>query len=132
LREAVGEWEPSKTCFPAGLDKTLDAIRAAGMIPGLWIESEVVGVHRSVPKQLPPARSIFFQRNSNLVKEMGRYQLDYRHLAVIARMDSVIDRLVGLRSSTSNSTTTSTSHRALTSRTTPRNLQLLFQHQQKQ
>jgi alpha-galactosidase len=27
---------------------------------------------------------------------MGRYQLDYRHLAVTARMDSAIDRLVGL------------------------------------
>jgi alpha-galactosidase len=33
--ETVGEWEPSKAHLPSRLDKTLDAIRIAGMIPGL-------------------------------------------------------------------------------------------------
>lgn len=91
--DAVGEWEPSRRRFPAGLGETLDRIRAAGMIPGLWLEPEVIGVRSPLATDLPD--DAFFQRNHQRVKEMGRYQLDYRHPAVIKRMDSVVDRLVG-------------------------------------
>jgi alpha-galactosidase len=90
--DSVGEWEPSKLRFPAGLSETLKQIRATGMIPGLWLEPEVVGVRSPVASSLP--EDAFFQRNNQRVKEMGRYQLDYRHPAVIKRMDSVVDRLV--------------------------------------
>jgi hypothetical protein len=62
------------------------------MTPGLWIEPEVVGVHSPVADTLPT--EAFFQRNGQRVKEMGRYQLDYRHPAVTARMDAVINNLV--------------------------------------
>jgi alpha-galactosidase len=36
--DSVGEWEPSKLRFPAGLSEKLNQIRAAGMTPGLWVE----------------------------------------------------------------------------------------------
>ncbi len=40
---AIGDWIPSKTLFPAGIGAVADAIRAEGMIPGIWYEFEVAG-----------------------------------------------------------------------------------------
>jgi alpha-galactosidase len=38
-----GDWNPSPQLFPEGLKATADAIRARGLIPGLWFEMETVG-----------------------------------------------------------------------------------------
>jgi alpha-galactosidase len=91
--DTVGEWEPSAARFPSGLETTLRRIRAAGMIPGLWLEPEVVGVRSPVVEQLPP--DAFFTLQGNRVSENGRFHLDYRSEAVRTRMDAVVDRLVG-------------------------------------
>ncbi|EED15217.1 Melibiase subfamily, putative [Talaromyces stipitatus ATCC 10500] len=88
----VGLWEPSTKRFPGGLKALLDDIRAKGLIPGLWIEPEVIGVRSVVANMLPA--DAFFQENSRRIVEKGRYQLDYRHPEVIKRMDKVIDNLV--------------------------------------
>lgn len=40
---SMGDYEPSPTLFPQGLDKTTAKIREAGMIPGIWFEIETVG-----------------------------------------------------------------------------------------
>ncbi|MDB5328300.1 MAG: alpha-galactosidase [Phycisphaerales bacterium] len=40
---AHGDWVPSATLFPHGLKATGDAIRARGLVPGLWFEMETVG-----------------------------------------------------------------------------------------
>lgn len=55
----VGLWEPSKVRFPSGFRSLLDTIRSHGMIPGLWLEPEVIGVRSVVANQLPP--DAFFQ-----------------------------------------------------------------------
>ncbi len=39
----MGDYKVSKTLFPEGLEKTTQAIREAGMVPGLWFEIETVG-----------------------------------------------------------------------------------------
>ncbi|MBM7784929.1 glycoside hydrolase family 36 protein [Tenggerimyces flavus] len=91
--DTVGAWEPSTTRFPDGLASLLDQVRAAGMVPGLWVEPEVVGIRSAVADQLPD--EAFFMRGGRRAEEKGRYHLDYRHPAVIAHMDGVIDRLVG-------------------------------------
>ena len=88
----VGLWEPSKKRFPSGFKKLLDTISAKGLVPGLWLEPEVVGVRSVVAKSLPD--EAFFQENGQRVLERGRYQLDYRHTEVRKRMSSVIDNLV--------------------------------------
>lgn len=88
----VGLWEPSKKRFPNGFNSVLDRIRDAGLKPGLWVETEVVGCKSVVADRLP--RDAFFQRDGHRIMEKGRYQLDYRHPAVIEWMDSVIDNLV--------------------------------------
>lgn len=88
----VGLWEPSKKRFPSGFSKLLDHIRQLGLIPGLWIEPEVVGVRSVIAKTLP--EDAFFHEAGSRVIEKGRYQLDYRHPKVIEWMDSVFDRLI--------------------------------------
>jgi alpha-galactosidase len=70
----------------------MDKIRETGMIPGLWVEPEVVGVQSPMADKLP--LEAFFSRHGRRIAENGRYQLDYRHPAVIEYMDAVIDRLV--------------------------------------
>ncbi|MEJ3747686.1 alpha-galactosidase [Actinomycetes bacterium KLBMP 9797] len=91
--DSVGEWQPSTTRFPGGLGEVLDHIRGAGLVPGLWLEPEVVGVRSPVADALPA--DAFFQRAGRRVVEHGRYHLDLRHPAAVAHLDAVVDRLVG-------------------------------------
>ncbi|MDX2827798.1 alpha-galactosidase [Streptomyces ipomoeae] len=90
--DAVGEWEESAPRFPGGLGEVLDRIRAAGMVPGLWLEPEVVGVRSPIAAALPD--EAFFRRDGVRVVEWGRHQLDLRHPAARAHLDAVVDRLV--------------------------------------
>lgn len=91
---SVGEWLPSKTRFPGpkGMMEVIDAIRDHGMIPGLWLEPEVVGVKSPMADRLPD--SAFFQRNGHRLVEQERYILDLRDPAARAHLDKVVDRLV--------------------------------------
>ena len=73
--DTVGVWQPSRTRFPNGLTEVLDCIRAEGMIPGLWLEPEVVGVRSPIVNQLPS--EAFFSRDGVRVVEQGRYHLDF-------------------------------------------------------
>jgi alpha-galactosidase len=91
--DAVGEWQPSATRFPGGLTEVLDRIRSAGMVPGLWLEPEVVGVRSPVAARLPAAA--FFSRGGERVVEHSRYHLDLRHPAAVAHLDAVVDYLAG-------------------------------------
>ncbi len=91
--DSVGEWQPSRTRFPdGGIDRVLDAIRAAGMVPGLWLEPEVVGVRSPLADQLP--HDAFLQRNGVRIVEHDRYLLDLRHDQARKHLDGVVDRLV--------------------------------------
>ena len=87
----VGEWEPSAARFPDGLAPVLAYIREKGMIPGLWLELEVMGIHCPIAAEKPD--SWFFCRHGRRVIDHGRYQLDYRNPEVRAFADSVIRRL---------------------------------------
>ena len=63
------------------------------MVPGLWLEPEVVGVQQ--PGRRPAPAEAFFQRDGERVVEHGRYQLDLRHPAAGKHLDEVVDFLVG-------------------------------------
>jgi len=91
--DTVGAWKPSADRFPAGLTEVLDRIRDRGMVPGLWLEPEVVGVHSPVAAQLPA--DAFFRRGGQPVVEFGRYHLDLRHPAAVKHLDEVIDFVAG-------------------------------------
>ncbi|MGM1061611.1 glycoside hydrolase family 36 protein [Saccharothrix sp. Mg75] len=91
--DSVGEWRPSRTRFPGGLGEVTEHIRSRGMVPGLWLEPEVVGTRSSLARTLPD--DAFFQRHGARVGEHGRFHLDLRHPAAVAHLDEVVDRLVG-------------------------------------
>jgi len=90
--DSVGAWEESRSRFPGGLGDVLGRIRDAGMVPGLWLEPEVVGVRSPVADKLPA--EAFFQRGGVRVVEHGRYHLDLRHPDAVKHLDRVVDRLV--------------------------------------
>ncbi|MUT66961.1 alpha-galactosidase [Paenibacillus sp. NEAU-GSW1] len=90
--DGVGEWLPSSERFPEGIKYVLDYIRSKGMIPGLWLELEVMGIRS--PKLAETDDSWFFKRHGKRVVDRSRYQLDYRNPKVIAHADEVIRRLV--------------------------------------
>ena len=90
--DTVGEWRPSTTRFPNGLGEVIDRIRDAGMVPGLWLEPEVIGVNSPMAGRLPDAA--FLQRNGSRVVEHDRFHLDLRHPAAREHLDGVVDRLV--------------------------------------
>ncbi|MBQ9744550.1 MAG: alpha-galactosidase [Clostridia bacterium] len=90
--DSVGEWMPSTWRFPRGLQYLLNRIREKGMIPGLWLEIEVMGINCPLVKNLPD--SFFFMRHGKRVIDHGRYQLDFRNPEVRKFATGVIDRLV--------------------------------------
>lgn len=92
--DGVGEWLPSARRFPdGGIRVVLDRIRERGMVPGLWLEPEVVGARSPVAAALPA--DAFFQRDGVRLAEQGRHQLDLRHPAARAHLDKTVDRIVG-------------------------------------
>ncbi len=90
--DGVGEWLPSEERFPGGIEEPLKYIRSKGMIPGLWLELEVMGINCPLAGEV--SADWFFQRNGRPVIDEGRYQLDYRNPEVIRHANSVINRLV--------------------------------------
>ena len=90
--DGVGEWLPSKKRFPGGLREVMDYIRSKGMIPGVWLELEVMGIRCPKADRVPD--DWYFMRHGKKVYDRSRYQLDFRNPEVIAHADEVIDRLV--------------------------------------
>ena len=62
------------------------------MIPGVWLELEVMGINCEKAKNAPD--DWFFVRHGKRVYDRSRYQLDFRNPAVIAHVNEVIDRVV--------------------------------------
>ncbi|MFD1134411.1 glycoside hydrolase family 36 protein [Paenibacillus urinalis] len=88
----VGQWLPSEERFPEGIKYVLDYILSKGMIPGLWLEIEVMGIRS--PKLEETTDDWFFTRHGKRIKDRSRYHLDFRNPAVIAHANEVIRRLV--------------------------------------
>lgn len=91
--ETVGEWKPSTWRFPRGFKFIFDYIRSKGMIPGIWLEIETMGIQCPILDQFEDA--CFFMRHGKRVIDHGRYLLDFRHPKVRNFAMSVIDRVVG-------------------------------------
>lgn len=90
--DEVGEWQESRKRFPDGVRTVTDYIRKKGMIPGLWLEIEVMGINCALAKTFPD--SYFFVRHGKRVFDRSRYQLDFRNEEVRRHCDAIIDRLV--------------------------------------
>ena len=90
--DSVGEWQECRERFPGGIREVTDYIRKKGMVPGLWLELEVMGINCEKAKKAPD--DWFFVRHGKRVFDRSRYQLDFRNPEVIAHVDEVIDRVV--------------------------------------
>ncbi len=90
--DSVGAWEECRERFPGGLSEVTKYIRSKGMIPGLWLEIEVMGIHSPKLKDMP--EDAFFIRHGKRVYDRSRFQLDFRCPAVIAHANEVVRRLV--------------------------------------
>lgn len=88
----VGAWQPSTTRFPNGFGEVIDRIHQRGMVPGLWLEPEVVGVDSPLARELPD--DAFITRRGIRVAEHGRHLLDLRSTAARKHLDDTVDRLV--------------------------------------
>ena len=88
----VGEWIPSPERFPGGIRQVMDHIRRRGMIPGIWLEIEVMGL--DCPKLKDTDDSWFFTRHGRRVIDRQRYQLDFRCPAVREYATQVVQRMV--------------------------------------
>lgn len=103
--DAVGEWKESRERFPNGMKEVTDYIRSKGMIPGVWLEIEVMGIHSPVAEGrrdadgrmiTPPIAKDdwFFMRHGKRVYDRSRYQLDFRNPEVIVYVNGVMDRII--------------------------------------
>lgn len=90
--DTVGEWQPVASRFPHGIKYVFDYVRQKGMIPGIWLEPESMGIRCPLADQWEDA--CFFMRHGKRVADRGRYFLDFRHPHVRAYMTGVIDRVV--------------------------------------
>lgn len=90
--DSVGEWQQSKERFPNGIEEVTDYIRKKGMVPGLWLELEVMGICCEKAKKAPD--DWFFVRHGKRVFDRSRYQLDFRNPEVLKHVNEVVDRVV--------------------------------------
>lgn len=91
--DGVGEWKACESRFPGGgLGALMKRIRDKGMIPGLWLELEVMGIHCPLVKKVP--KEWFFMRHGRPVQVRSRYQLDFRNPEVRAFATETVDRLI--------------------------------------
>ncbi|MDO4285022.1 MAG: alpha-galactosidase [Eubacteriales bacterium] len=88
----VGEWQECRERFPNGVKEVTDYARSKGLIPGVWLELEVMGIDCDKAKNAPD--DWFFVRHGKRVYDRSRYQLDFRNPAVIDHVNEVIDRVV--------------------------------------
>jgi alpha-galactosidase len=86
---AQGEWRPNPAMYPHGLRATADAIRACGIIPGLWFEMEVVGAASPFYNRT----DLLLHRDGRVLTAGGRRFLDLRKPEVVAHLS---ERVIGL------------------------------------
>jgi alpha-galactosidase len=86
---AQGDWQPNVKMYPQGIRATADAIRACGLIPGLWFEMEVIGSASSFYDRT----DLLLHRDGRVITAGGRRFLDLRKPAAVAHLT---ERVIGL------------------------------------
>jgi alpha-galactosidase len=84
---AHGDWIPNQAMYPDGLKATAEAIRAEGLIPGLWFEMETCGHASALFHRL----ELLLHRDGAPVTAGGRRFLDLRKAEAV---DYLADRVL--------------------------------------
>ena len=90
--DRVGEWVESPERFPNGLRSVCEYARSKGMIMGLWLEIEVMGIACELANRLPD--DWFVCRHGKRHIDNKRYLLDFRNPEVRKYCMNVVDRLI--------------------------------------
>jgi alpha-galactosidase len=85
---AHGDWIPNREMYPGGLRATAEAIRAEGLIPGLWFELETCGSDSALFKK----PDLLLHRDGAPITAGGRRFLDLRKPEVV---DYLAERVIG-------------------------------------
>jgi alpha-galactosidase len=86
---AQGDWQPNVKMYPQGIRATADAIRACGMIPGLWFEMEVIGSMSPLFNRT----DLMLHRDGRVITVGTRRFLDLRKPAVV---EHLAQRVIGV------------------------------------
>lgn len=90
--ETVGEWKEERKRFPKGIKKVFDYIKDKGMLPGIWLEIEVIGINCPILNEFDD--DCFFMRHGKRIVNRGRYQLDFRNGKVRRFASDTVARVV--------------------------------------
>ncbi|THF76557.1 glycoside hydrolase family 36 protein [Cohnella fermenti] len=91
---SLGDWQPDGTRFGSeGLPGMVRRIRAAGMIPGVWLELEVCGEQAALAAK---PDEWFLRRNGSRVGGGERWFMNFTHPEVRLYLHEAIDRLVAM------------------------------------
>lgn len=90
--DRVGEWVECPERFPNGLKSVCDYAKSKGMVMGLWLEIEVMGIACELAAKLPD--DWFVCRHGKRHVDNKRYLLDFRNPEVRKYCMNVIDRLI--------------------------------------
>lgn len=85
---AHGDWIASAALYPHGLRATADALRAEGLVPGLWFEMETCGPD----SELWPRTELLLHRNGRPITVGARRFLDLRRAET---GDYLAERVIG-------------------------------------
>jgi len=85
---AHGDWQPNADLYPDGLRHTADAIRAAGLVPGLWFEMETCGPE----SRLWSRDDLLLRRDGRVLTVGNRRFLDFRKKETISYL---AERVIG-------------------------------------
>ena len=70
----MGDWNVSSELFPNGMEKAVEIIKSAGLKPGIWFETEVVGKFANALQQ----EEHLLKKNGKLIRSGDRYFWDMR------------------------------------------------------
>lgn len=85
---AHGDWRPNENLYPKGLKDTADAIRAAGLVPGLWFEMETCGPDSALWRR----EELLLKRDGHVLTVGNRRFLDFRKAETISYLS---ERVIG-------------------------------------
>ncbi|MDB6094251.1 MAG: hypothetical protein JWM32_1813 [Verrucomicrobia bacterium] len=87
---AQGDWKPNMEMYPHGLRATADAIRACGLIPGIWFEMEVIGSASTLFNRT----DLLLHRDGRVITVGSRRFLDLRKPEVVTHLSERVIELL--------------------------------------
>lgn len=84
-----GDWEVNKERFPGGFSETVQKIREAGMIPGLWMEMELAG---GGSRAFHEKEALFLRRDGLPLTDGGNRFWDMKKPETLRYLD---ERIIG-------------------------------------